>query len=105
MREVNRAISQLIQSTLAAMAKTRVKELRVGGLNCCKCKQLIARFSRGKLVFVSSSFVFKVIDPFESGRNAAVFPQSSNTQEVTRKVRMVDNIMQRNLMNLNMLIS
>ena len=32
MREVNRAITQLIQSTLAAMAKARVKQLGVRGL-------------------------------------------------------------------------
>ena len=93
MREVDRAISQLIQSTLAAMAETRVKELGVGGLNSCKCKQFIARPSRGKLVFISSSFISKVIDSFESGRDAAVFPQSSNTQKIARKVRMIYNIM------------
>ena len=85
MRKVDRAISQLIQSTLAAMAETRVKKLRISGLNCCECKQLIARPSRGKLVFISSSFISKVIDSFESGRDAAVFPQSSNTQKVARK--------------------
>ena len=93
MREVDRAISQLIQSTLAAMAETRVKKLRISGLYCCECKQLIARSSRGKLVFISSSFISKVIDPFESGRNSAVFPQSSNTQKIFGKVGMVHNIM------------